>query len=106
MTYVRLLVALRPSEPRAQRKVADLVVWLLDRDTDVDFNVAVETVSALGTDHRSAKRLEAGFRTATDRGRRIPARSADEFRRANLKLPKKAFKKKGRKIGPIRLPKI
>jgi hypothetical protein len=97
-------MALRPSEPAAQRKIADLVIWLLDRDTDVDFNVAVGTVQALGTDHRSARRLEAAFRTAADRGRRIPARNEGDFRRANLKLPQKAFRKKGRKIGPFRLP--
>jgi hypothetical protein len=106
LALASLVVTLRPSEPAAQRKVADLVMSLLGRDTDVDFRVAVATVPALGTDHRSAGRLEAEFRKAADRGRQLPAKAQDDFRRANLKLPEKAFKKRkkrGRKIGPFRL---
>lgn len=99
---VSLIVAIRSRVAGAQRKVAELTLGLLGRDTDVDFNVAVAALPALGTEHWSSGRLKRRFRDAADHGRKVPERAQEDMRRANIKLPRKAFKGRGRKFDPFR----
>lgn len=89
---VRLLVALRPGTPRAQRRVADLVIHLLGTGVKGDFNVALRAIDALGTQHRSAERLREAFKSAAnDSGFQVPQRAVEGLARARVRLPKKSL---------------
>ncbi len=90
---VEALVAVRPTSPHAQRRVADAITGLLDRGQGVDFKIALRALPALGDRHQSKGRLREAFVAARDeRGRRIPPRAVDDLRRAGIDLPKKTFK--------------
>lgn len=89
-----LLARVRPLDGAAQRAVADLVIALLETGKGVDFKAAVKAVPALGTQHRSAGRLQDAFRTAAeDHNHHLSERTVRELADAGVRVPKKAVKK-------------
>lgn len=87
----RTLAAYRPSSSQAQKQIAGIVISLLEKDTQVDFNAAVIALGALGDNHGSGRRLADAFENASNRGRRIPRRALDDLRRARVPLHKKSM---------------
>lgn len=91
---VRLLVALRPGTMRSQRRVADLIVHLLDTGKKGDFNVSLRAAEALGDQHRSADRLKRAFTASVEKNKfEIPPKATQALARAEVRLPKKTFTK-------------
>jgi KAP-like P-loop domain-containing protein len=89
-----MLAAVRSLEAGAQRAVADLVIELLETGKGVDFKAATKAVPALGTQHRSAGRLQAALKTAAeDHNHQLSERTATELADAGVRVPKKAVKK-------------
>lgn len=85
-TYVDFIRALVPSDPVAQRTVADIMVSLLQSDTKVDFDLALRAADALGNQHRSADRLREALDGATSRKNfKIPPGRAEALARAGIK---------------------
>lgn len=102
-TWIKLIVAVRPDDSAAQREVADLMLSLLARDTDVDFKNAEALSPALGQGHRRKGALQAAWRTATA-NRKVTAKAARDLERAGVNLPKRSLKQKllGRLTPPSR----
>ena len=88
------LARIRPVDPAAQKAIADLVVWLTGRGKQVDFKAAMRMIPALGTGHRSARRLRDAFQRAAEAdGFQLSERAAVQLAEAGVKVPKKAVKK-------------
>jgi hypothetical protein len=98
---VNKLLALDPQTPASQAVVGELVVWLLDRNQKVDFDIALVAVSALGSSHGMGRRIGDAFRKACEQlGRKIPAGDKPRFEQARIVLAQSYFerpKKKGLK---------
>ena len=95
------LLALSPRSAEAQRVVGGLIVWLLERDQKVDFEIAISGVQALGSKHAMGRRIGDAFRKACDRDeRKIPHRERSAFVDAKIVLGQSYFDepptKKGR----------
>jgi KAP family P-loop domain len=89
---VDALVAIAPSAAAAQRKVADVMAYLLSTGKEVDFRSAQRAAPALGNQHRSAGRLRQAFKTAHEKhGYRVTGRYAQALARAGVDLPKKSL---------------
>jgi hypothetical protein len=86
----RNLDALRPSDPRAQSQVADLMIWLLARRTKADADIASRLIRAVGTKHRSAGRLSAAFEASVDAGYNLSSQRADDLRVAGIITKRKS----------------
>jgi hypothetical protein len=84
--YVDALLAIGPEGRRAHIKVAKLMLALLERDTKVDFELALRASSALGTDHQHGEKLRQAFDRATQHnGFAIPAKNLSELHRAGIR---------------------
>jgi hypothetical protein len=80
----RNLVSLKPNTPKAQALIADLMIWLLERETHADFDTATRLVRAVGTKHRAGPRLSAALQAAVDRGAKLPAGRILELRDSGI----------------------
>ncbi len=96
--FLEPLLWLNPDGAGAQRIVADLVVWLLERTRKGDFESAVILMGALKNRHSSARRIGNRFRSVMDaEGWRIPATSREAFAAAGVTLAKDYFQGTKRK---------
>lgn len=96
---VSALVALDPGDARAQKKVADVILFLLSTGKRVDFDIALRAIPALGTDHRSAERLRGAFRRSADEfDHRVPRGPANALVRSGVRLPQKSLTKGARNL--------
>ncbi|MGH3008529.1 MAG: P-loop NTPase fold protein [Gaiellaceae bacterium] len=95
------LLALNPSTSASQAVVGELVVWLLERNQKVDFDIALVAVSGLGQSHGMGRKIGDAFRKACEQlGRKIPAGDKPRFEQARIVLAQSYFerpKKKGLK---------
>ncbi|MEX2556385.1 MAG: P-loop NTPase fold protein [Actinomycetota bacterium] len=88
------LTRIHPVDPAAQKAVADLMVRLTGSGKQVDFKAAIRMIPALGTEHRSARRLRGAFQGAAEEdGFQLSERAAVQLAEAGVKVPKKAVKK-------------
>lgn len=92
---IDLLLAVAPESHVGQKRVADTIVLLLARNTKVDFRLACEAAAALGTQHRSARRVKDAFVTAARSGHYVEAKYLPTLASAGIKVPQKAVAKKG-----------
>lgn len=89
---------LNPDAPGAQRQLAELVIWLLERKQKGDFESAVILMGALGNRHGAARRIANRFRSVMDsEGWRVPATSRGAFAEAGVNLAKAYFQGAKRK---------
>lgn len=89
-----VLARIRPTNPTAQKVVAELVIELVETEKQVDFKAATKAIPALGTEHRAARRLRDAFRVAAEKnGYQLSERAATHLAQAGVKVPKKAVKK-------------
>lgn len=86
---IRAVVSLQPGHPEAQRRVADLVIWLIDQDTKSDWRNALAVLPALGERHGSKTRLAKAFKQALDKRRELTRPAVESLRRSGIDLPKK-----------------
>lgn len=91
--FLRSLAAFRPASDEAQHAVAELVIWLIDQGTKIDFENALVVVPALGANHGSTTRLNDVFKAAGDRGYEPKGRSLEHLARARVTLTKKRVSK-------------
>jgi hypothetical protein len=88
------LARIRPVSAGAQKAVADLIIELVETEKQVDFKAATKAIPALGTEHRSARRLRDAFQVAAEKhGYQLSERTATQLAEASVKVPKKAVKK-------------
>jgi hypothetical protein len=88
------LARIRPVSAGAQKAVADLIIELVETEKQVDFKAATKAIPALGTEHRSARRLRDVFQAAAAKnGYQLSERAATQLAEAGVKVPKKAVKK-------------
>jgi hypothetical protein len=84
--YIEALLAVAPDGRAAHTKVAKIMLALLERDTKVDFDLALRAAPALGTDHQHSEKLRQAFDRATqDNSFAIPAKSLSELHRAGVR---------------------
>lgn len=87
---IDFVLAVSPSSSRAHGTVAQLMLWLLKRDTKVDFDLALRTAPALGTDHRHGEKLRSAFERAADKnGFRIPPKALTHLHAAKVRPKQK-----------------
>ena len=97
VSLIQSLIALSPSIQAAQREVGELVIWLLNKGTKIDFDNAALAVSALGERHRMGRLIASAFRSAASAGDwKVPNGREPDFRAAKISLPKSVFKKKSK----------
>jgi len=83
---IDFLLAVQPSTRTAHVKVAKLTLALLERGTKVDFDLALRSANALGTDHQHQQKLRDAFDSAAQRkGFRIPAKSLATLQAAGIR---------------------
>jgi hypothetical protein len=87
--FARNLSTLQPTSPRAQHLVAELMVWLLSRDTQADFDTASRLVRAVGTKHRLGPKLSGAFEAAVAAGMKLPEGRARELRDSGIVTKRK-----------------
>jgi hypothetical protein len=89
-TTVRALIALRPEAPAAQRGAADVIVDLLGRGKQADFETGLRGIRALRTGHQSKRRLTNALKQACDTlDRKIPTGAVGDLEAAGIELPQK-----------------
>lgn len=86
----RNLVSLKPNTPKAQGLVAELMLWLLGRESQADFDTATRLVRAVGTKHKAGPRLSAAFQAGVDRGTKLTAARAQELRDSGIVAKRKS----------------
>lgn len=98
-TAVRALIALKPELPAAQRGVADIIVQLLERGKQADFDTALRGIRALRTEHQSKGRLSQALKQACDLlDRKIPSRAVGDLEAAGIQLPEKYLEKSTKRL--------
>lgn len=86
------ILALAPKDPRAQKRVGDLVVELFATDKKVDFGLALRAFPSLGTRHQSKTRIEAALRQATEAtGEKLTRSQVKSVEAAGIRPPKRSF---------------
>ena len=95
---LRLLRTLQPASPDAQRLLADLIIWLLQQDTKVDFQNARLVLPALGANHGAKTRLTSAFRGALAAGYELKRPDLESLRRAGIDLPGSKLPDRLRKV--------
>jgi len=90
-----VLGTLGTTVPSAQKKVANIIVSLLETGKQVDFAAATKAIPALGRGHRSAGRLKEKFAKAAQRhGHYLSERQVAQLAECGVKVPSSAVKKK------------
>lgn len=85
----RNLISLRPNAPKAQALVAELMLWLLERRAQADFDTATRLVRAVGTKHKMGMRLSEAFQAGVERGHNLPPGRARELRDSGILTKRK-----------------
>jgi hypothetical protein len=84
-----------------QAVVGQLIIWLLERNQKVDFDIALVAVETLGSNHGMGRKVGNAFRKACDeQKRKIPRSDRSKFEQARIVLAQSYFerpKKKGLK---------
>jgi hypothetical protein len=97
--YIDALLALAPDGRRAHIKVAKLMLALLDRNTKVDFELALRAAGVLGTDHQHGEKLRQAFDRATqDTNFAIPAKNLSELQRAGIRPKQRSLTESARDV--------
>ncbi len=86
----RNLITLQPTTPRAQQVVADLMLSLLARKSQTDFDTAGRLVHATGQKHRSRTRLSEAFQEGVEAGLNLPPGRARELRDSGIVTKRKS----------------
>jgi hypothetical protein len=95
---VRALIAFKPELPAAQRSEADIIIQLLERGKQADFDTALRGIRALRTEHQSKSRLVRALKQACDQlDRKIPTRVVGDLQAAGIELPQKYLEKPKKK---------
>lgn len=86
------ILALSPRDGRAQYRVGDLVVQLLNTGYKVDAQLALRVVPALGSGHRSKGRIEDALKQVSEElGVRITSVQAKSLKAVGINPPKRSF---------------
>jgi hypothetical protein len=93
---IDFLLAVEPSGRAAHVKVAKLMLALLERDTRVDFELALRAAPALGVDHQHGEKLKQAFDDATKRnGYQVPTKALEALSTANIRLKQRSIVESG-----------
>ena len=95
--------AVGPRGPTGQRKLAELILWLLGDDRPkADIDVAVTVVEGLGREHDAKRKLSRAFERAAERHRKRLSRDQGEaLLAADIDPPTEAF---GRRVQKLLFP--
>lgn len=86
----RNLVSLKPNTPKAQALIEELMLWLLGRESQADFDTATRLVRAVGTKRKARPRLSAAFQAGVDRGAKLTAARAQELMESGIVAKRKS----------------
>lgn len=81
----------------SQRAVADLMIKALQKEKQIDFDMALDLIPALGNNHRRGGKLVEEFKKAAKSGRLVSGSQYERLRDRGVKLPDYARKKKSRR---------
>jgi hypothetical protein len=95
---VEVIEVLEPTTPAAQRQIAELVVWMLQRRTKVDLRIALRLARSLRPGFGSARTVTDELKATVDKlDVGIPSGSANDLKRIGIRLPKRSLTQSARR---------